>query len=196
MPAILTRLILALAAVLLAPAVFVALFIVLDAMGWSDDAAFLFAAMLSVVLFTVAWIAVWRGEVQWTKRRCYTTAVAVLVSAGIATVCGAIVGGAMRYSNVEFGIIMASLFWLPAWIASTAVVWRETPHERALRMGTLLEGRVRCPDCGYDMTGLTEARCPECGTQYTLNELFSALQEATHRLPNSEWKDHPAEPPS
>jgi putative transposase len=33
-----------------------------------------------------------------------------------------------------------------------------------------------CPHCGYNMTGLHEARCPECGTQYTLNELFASLQ--------------------
>lgn len=29
-----------------------------------------------------------------------------------------------------------------------------------------------CPDCHYDMTGLTHCRCPECGAEYKLDELW------------------------
>lgn len=44
------------------------------------------------------------------------------------------------------------------------------------------KGSVRtvfCPNCEYDLTGLSEARCPECGTQYTLNELWQQQHPPT-----------------
>ncbi len=28
-----------------------------------------------------------------------------------------------------------------------------------------------CPQCGYNMRGLTEAKCPECGAVFTLDQL-------------------------
>lgn len=34
------------------------------------------------------------------------------------------------------------------------------------------EVNVQCPECGYSLIGLQEARCPECGTRYTLDELI------------------------
>lgn len=32
--------------------------------------------------------------------------------------------------------------------------------------------QISCPDCGYSMVGLREARCPECGSAFTLDELI------------------------
>jgi hypothetical protein len=32
---------------------------------------------------------------------------------------------------------------------------------------------VVCPNCGYNLTGLSGTRCPECGKQYTINELLA-----------------------
>lgn len=29
-----------------------------------------------------------------------------------------------------------------------------------------------CPECGYNLSGLTTCRCPECGKQYTLEKLW------------------------
>lgn len=37
--------------------------------------------------------------------------------------------------------------------------------------------RLPCPKCGYNLTGLREARCPECGATYTLDELVVTLAE-------------------
>ena len=34
-----------------------------------------------------------------------------------------------------------------------------------------------CPKCGYNMTGLYEARCPECGSRYTLDQLAAAQKQ-------------------
>lgn len=31
---------------------------------------------------------------------------------------------------------------------------------------------VPCPECGYNLRGLTQARCPECGGEFTLEQLI------------------------
>ena len=59
----------------------------------------------------------------------------------------------------------------------TVIIWRETALERAKRLGEVSESAFACPNCGYNMTGLRQARCPECGTQYSLDELFGMLRE-------------------
>ncbi|MEO0477549.1 MAG: hypothetical protein AAF085_16520 [Planctomycetota bacterium] len=28
-----------------------------------------------------------------------------------------------------------------------------------------------CPECGYNMRGLSQAKCPECGAEFTLDQL-------------------------
>jgi tRNA(Ile2) C34 agmatinyltransferase TiaS len=67
----------------------------------------------------------------------------------------------------------------------TLLIWRETPVERAERLAHLTEAAQastpHCPRCGYNMTGLTQARCPECGSQYTLDALIAANLGAAHQ---------------
>jgi predicted Zn-ribbon and HTH transcriptional regulator len=41
---------------------------------------------------------------------------------------------------------------------------------------------MACPNCGYNLTGLREARCPECGSQFTLDELFARVTEDKRQL--------------
>ena len=36
-------------------------------------------------------------------------------------------------------------------------------------------GAVPCPNCGYNLRGLTAADCPECGEKFTLEELVPAV---------------------
>jgi DNA-directed RNA polymerase subunit RPC12/RpoP len=57
---------------------------------------------------------------------------------------------------------------------ATVIAWRESPLERATRVGAAGGSSVACPTCGYNLTGLAEARCPECGGRFTLDELFAA----------------------
>ena len=59
------------------------------------------------------------------------------------------------------------------WLIVTTVAWRETRRERSERLRAAGAGTVVCPTCGYNLTGLTEARCPECGSKFTLNELMA-----------------------
>jgi rubrerythrin len=53
-------------------------------------------------------------------------------------------------------------------------IWRETAQERVARLKTAGVDTIVCSVCGYNMTGLKEARCPECGVQYTLDQLYAS----------------------
>jgi DNA-directed RNA polymerase subunit RPC12/RpoP len=67
------------------------------------------------------------------------------------------------------GTAVAPLLWLVA----TCFIWRESPEERAARLSDASRGAIVCPNCGYNLTGLSGTRCPECGKQYTINELLA-----------------------
>src|SRR2546423_2402113 len=69
------------------------------------------------------------------------------------------------------------------WVLATVLIWRETPAERIARM-SILGGKVECPLCGYDLSGLREARCPECGSIFTLDQLVASQPKR---------EEHPAE---
>ncbi|MBN1514474.1 MAG: hypothetical protein JXB13_20835 [Phycisphaerae bacterium] len=182
MTRLLARLLLAFAVVLAAPVFCTALVIVLvEGSSYRMFTLWLSVAQgITALLFIVAWIAVWRGQVVWSRWRRSLTYASVLWSLGVGSTLG--LGMAAITNEEEVGIVFAGLFWFVTWIPSTALVWRETARERAARLKTIVVGTVNCPNCGYNMTGLHEARCPECGTQYTLNELFAALQETTGDL--------------
>ncbi len=34
-----------------------------------------------------------------------------------------------------------------------------------------------CPQCGYNMTGLTECRCPECGQRFSIDQILATVPE-------------------
>ena len=182
MTRLLARLLLAFAVVLAAPVFCTALVIVLvECTSWRMFPLWLSVAeCVTGLLFVIAWIAVWRGQVVWNGWRRSLTYASVLWSLGVGSTLG--LGMNAITNQEEVGIIFAGLFWFVTWIPSTALVWRETARERAARLKTIAVGTVNCPNCGYNMTGLHEARCPECGTRYTLNELFASLQEAAGDL--------------
>ncbi len=182
MTRLLARLLLAFAVVLAAPVFCTALFIVLvECTVWTWDTFCLAGAeCVSALFFIIAWIAVWRGQVVWNRWRRSLTYASVLWSLGVGSTLGFAM--AVLTNEEEVGIVFAGLFWFVTWIPSTALVWRETARERAARLKTIAVGTVNCPNCGYNMTGLHEARCPECGTRYTLNELFASLQESAGDL--------------
>ena len=63
------------------------------------------------------------------------------------------------------------------WIIGTICIWRETAAERGARIARAGVGTLVCPNCGYNMTGLSEARCPECGNRFTIDELLASQPE-------------------
>ena len=186
MTRLLARLLLAFAAVLATPVLCSALTIVfIEATSWRWDFHCLLASeFISASLFAIAWLAIWRGQVTWNQWRRQLTLASVLWSLGVGTVAGVVL--AMITNEEEVGVIFAGLFWFVSWIPSTVLVWRETPRERAVRLKAISMGTLACPHCGYNMTGLYEARCPECGTRYTLNELFASLHESAGHLESGE----------
>lgn len=117
------------------------------------------------------WVLLWRGSVQWTGERRGLTLGATLVAA----LAGVLVGG-MTGSIVdrEFGYFIGSITAPILWLVMTILIWRESPAERAARVGAGRQNSIVCPTCGYNLTGLKESRCPECGTQFTLDELLAA----------------------
>ena len=182
MTRLLARLLLAFAAVLAAPVVCSGLCIVLiAATSWRWDFHCLVASeCISALLFVTAWLAIWHAQVTWNEWRRQLTFVSIFWSLGVGSIVGLVL--AMMTDEENLGLVFAGLFWFVSWIPSTALIWRETARERAARLRAVAVGTLACPHCGYNLTGLHEARCPECGTQYTLNELFALLQEGSGDL--------------
>ena len=145
-------------------------FLVESISGISDDEALFVADVLTALLLMAGWILVWRRSVTWTMARLVWTGLAAVLSALPGLLVYAL---NVTYSFAEVGLILGQLCWAACWLGSTAVIWRESPAERAARAELPGGMRLNCPTCGYSMRGLHEARCPECGTQYTLDELFT-----------------------
>ncbi len=68
-----------------------------------------------------------------------------------------------------------SWYALGTWLLVTA--WIIARAQRAAPRSAC----VMCPDCGYNMRGLTHATCPECGVEHTLDQLVSNRRETTGR---------------
>jgi hypothetical protein len=94
--------------------------------------------------------------------------VAVLVTA----VCGVIVGALIWPMDEDLAGIVGSVIAPLLWLVAATVIGRETAPERAQRLHPAIA--VVCPTCGYNLSGLSEARCPECGSRFTLDELLGA----------------------
>ncbi|MCP4249805.1 MAG: hypothetical protein GY778_22410 [bacterium] len=111
---------------------------------------------------------------HWTSRRRRLTALAVLGAVVVGVAIGLIIIATVAF-GFESGIVLGGATWAICWLALTVWIWRETPAERVRRLNALTGGALPCPTCGYNLTGLQQARCPECGTQYTLDELYAAM---------------------
>ena len=72
--------------------------------------------------------------------------------------------------------------WALIWLATTAIIWRETKAERIARLKMLGINVVVCPNCGYNLTGMTTTTCPECGSKYTLDQLYATLAKTDEQM--------------
>lgn len=168
----LTRVMLSSALLCSTPGVVASLYVAMENRVFSSDRKALFAAIVATsILVVCGWILIWRPIVRWTPRRIALTVASLLWSTILAM---AIVFVLRIKTNDDVFMLFWGLLWLPIWIASTALIWRDSQFERAVRQEAITSGHVACPRCGYDLAGLHTARCPECGTQYTLDELLSA----------------------
>ena len=140
-----------------------------------DNNQEVWAASLATAAFMVIyWVLLWRKSVRWTRQRVRKT----FLTAAAAALAGAAIGWLVRTANswgddeisIYCGITAVPLLW----IVGTIFYWRETPAERAQRLARAGADTLTCPHCGYNLTGLREARCPECGAQFTLNDLLAS----------------------
>jgi hypothetical protein len=188
MTATIARLILAMLILPATGVVFLVTFIATVARSSGQAPSVASVSLLWLVVYSFIacyWILLWRSTVKWTMaRRAYTALVGVIGMAGAAAIAGAIhavnrelpLGPAMLISGVPVPVV---------WVLATVLLWRETPAERLARMSALVTNpAVLCPVCGYNLSGLREARCPECGGRFTLDELAASQPQR---------EDHPAE---
>jgi hypothetical protein len=130
------------------------------------------------------WILLWRGSVRWNRERIIGTLLVTLT----AVLCGA-VGASIILELARAPLPLAMLIGgglVPiVWVLGTVLVWKESSQERLERLKTYGTDAVCCPVCGYNMTGLREARCPECGGQFTIDELLTAQHEREQELEQS-----------
>jgi hypothetical protein len=145
-------------------------------------------AMLWLVVYAFVatyWVLLWRSTVRWTRPRVRNTALAGLL---------AVAGGAAFAATLEaiaaaiplgIALLLGGGLVPIAWVLATVLLWRETPAERVERMSRLVtNSAVLCPTCGYNLSGLREARCPECGGSFTLDQLAASQPQR---------EEHPAE---
>ena len=137
--------------------------------------------MLASTLLTCAyivgyWLLLWRRDVVWTPRRVRSSLLLALGAVAAGIVLAWLISLALPYEE-ELGTILGSLAATVIWIGATVFAWRETPGERAARLARAGADTLVCPSCGYNLTGLREARCPECGNSFTLNDLLAGQPE-------------------
>ena len=127
------------------------------------------------------WVLLWRGVVRWTTRRLVLTAGATAVSLLIGAAVGVGVM-AMNRALPQQPALMAGGGIVPiVWVLATVLLWRETPDERMERLSRVAAAPVCCPICGYNLSGLREARCPECGGRFTLDQLVATSRAGEER---------------
>jgi hypothetical protein len=190
MTATIARLILAMLILPATGAVFLLAFVAVLARGGGaggPPGAWPVLILWTIVYAFVAtyWILLWRSTVRWTAGRVRNTALAAL----FALACGGAFAAALlilaRALPPGIALLLGGGGVPIVWVLATVLLWRETPAERLARMTNLVDNpTVLCPVCGYNLSGLREARCPECGGRFTLEELAASQPQRD---------DHPAD---
>lgn len=173
---LIARLILAMLILPITGAVFVLLVVLLiTPVGGPPGAPRLVAFWSVIYLFVgVYWTLLWHPMVRWTRQRVIRTALAapasILVSGALASSTFMLVRGATLDLTMMAGGALVPI----CWVVATVLIWRETARERMERLTRTNPNVIVCPVCGYNLTGLHEARCPECGSRFTLDRLLAA----------------------
>jgi hypothetical protein len=141
--------------------------------GW-DSLQFDVAGIMAFAFVSLYWFLLWRKSVRWTIGR-----ILVPVIGGIIAILIEFSAQFIEFSDRDGHLVLLAILIRALWLAATVYFWRETPAERARRIGESGRGNVACPTCGYNLTGLNEARCPECGAKFTLDELFASQNVQT-----------------
>ncbi len=175
MSRLVARLILAMLILPVSGALFVLLLAVAVGPGPPPTVLTLLVIWCLVYAFVVVyWLALWRSLVRWTTGRMQNTVAATVLAPLFGVVVGLVLFEMFGTSDPEFAAFVAGGTVPIVWVLATVLIWRETAAERIERLAGQGRETVCCPRCGYNLTGLSEARCPECGSRFTLDELVRA----------------------
>jgi hypothetical protein len=133
--------------------------------------SFVVGGAIAWMFLAIYWFLLWRESTRWSRSRRVRTLLMALAAAVASVAIAAPIGAII---DVGLAIFVASTSAPLLWLTATIFIWRETDAERAARLSHLGSEALVCPACGYNLTGLREARCPECGAQYTLNDLLAS----------------------
>ena len=146
----------------------------------TETTLFIASGVATWFVVGIYWCLLWRSGIPWTHRRVSGTVVSVFGAAFIGFAAGLVAATMVPMrAGSSFGAFVGGVLAIIAWLIATVFVWRESALERAQRVRATTGSTVACPTCGYNLTGLTEARCPECGSKFTLDELLAAQQPKT-----------------
>lgn len=182
MSQLIARLILAMLTLPLAGIVFILGFLPLTMVGKPPQGAAVAAvwALTSFFVF-VYWIILWRRSVRWTRARVFQTCVAIAASYATSA-CAFMVMRAAVPSIPAGPIALLTGGLTPLiFVTTTVFIWRESGEERQARIAARGFETVACLTCGYNLTGLREARCPECGATFTLETLLAGQRDDGER---------------
>lgn len=70
---------------------------------------------------------------------------------------------------IEIGALLLLLLTAGVAILVVFLIWRDG-YRRGWRSAR--GDPPTCPNCGYNLSGLTQCTCPECGRTYRLDELW------------------------
>jgi hypothetical protein len=185
MSRLIARLILAMLILPVSGALFVFLFFVFVIGPAAPTIGTLLFLWGTIYLFVAAyWLLLWRSLVRWTPTRILYTTLATTLAPIVGVLFGIVLPEVTRGLPREPAALVAGGTVPIIWVLATVLIWRETSAERIDRLAR--EGRetVSCPNCGYNLTGLSEARCPECGSRFTLDQLVRAQPHHDATLPH------------
>jgi hypothetical protein len=135
----------------------------------SDDTTLLVAVSATLVLFLVSLTCIWNGYHR--CRRLLVTSFHILAIWVVAVPLCIWIDS--NYSWSDRGLLIGSVILAgisgSLWLITTRLYRYWAGRPVITPKGDV---NVQCPECGYSLIGLHEARCPECGTRYTLDELI------------------------
>jgi hypothetical protein len=167
--------------------VFVVAFMTVEDMySMTSRQGFAIAGIVTWAMAVVYWLLLWRKSVRWTSGRIRHTVFCTLLTPAFVIALLMFLWTwserARQPWNNEWGqneLYLSGAILTPIlWLIGTILIWRPTNAEHAGTLKGSTGATVCCPNCGYNLSGLTEARCPECGEKYTLDQLMASQHEA------------------
>lgn len=175
MTRLIARLVLAMLILPISVAIFVLLFfgVIVGRGGPPSVTTVLIIWCVVYSFIAVYWTTLWKDVIVWTPTRKSRTTVAAFWALGAGAVIALIMWPHVR-NEEAIAVLFGGGVPPIVWVLATVFIWRETAQERLERLKAAGTDTIVCSVCGYNMTGLKEARCPECGAQYTLDQLYAA----------------------